>query len=77
MNRTTPQTINSVRAAEWFSEYLKEKCISKRETKKLAAAIGIERKSLIGYAQGRVSPKLDVVAKVMAYYGEKEIRIPL
>ena len=45
--------------------------------KKLAAAIGIERKSLIGYAQGRVSPKLDVVAKVMAYYGEKEIRIPI
>ena len=77
MNRTTPQTINSVKAAEWFSEYLKEKCISKRETKKLAAAIGIERKSLIGYAQGRVSPKLDIVAKVMAYYGEKEIRIPI
>lgn len=77
MNRLTPQTINTVNAATYFGEYLRSKCISKRKTKELAEAIGIERKSIIAYAQGKTSPKLDIVAKVYAYYGESEIRIPI
>ena len=77
MNKLVPQDIHSINAATWFSTYLREKCISQRETTKLAKAVGLERNSLMNYALGRVSPKRDVVAKVMAYYGEKEIRIPL
>ncbi len=77
MNKLVPQDIHSINASAWFSAYLREKCVSQRETTKLAKAIGLERKSLMNYAQGRVSPKLDVVAKVLAYYGEKEIRIPI
>lgn len=77
MNKLVPQDIHSINAAMWFSAYLREKCVSQRETVKLAKAVGLERKSLMNYALGRVSPKLDVVAKVMAYYGEKEIRIPI
>lgn len=77
MNRLVPQDIHSINASTWFSAYLREKCVSQRETIKLAKAVGLERKLLMNYALGRVSPKLDVVAKVMAYYGEKEIRIPI
>jgi len=77
MNRNTEPTINSIVASEWFQRYLNNKLTKKGDDTKLAKALGMERKSIYAYKSGAISPKLEIVAKILAYYGEKEIRIPL
>ena len=77
MNKNVEPNYASVTASTWFAEYLQRKVLDHREATKLADAIGIERKSIYAYAYLHRSPKLDIVAKVMAYYGENFIRIPL
>lgn len=77
MNKNVEPNHASVTASTWFAEYLQHKVLDHREATKLADAIGIERKSIYAYAYLQRSPKLDIVAKVLAYYGENFIRIPL
>lgn len=75
-HRPTPPQSN-IAASVWFMEYLQKKVIDEREAVKLADAIEMERKSIYVYAYGKSSPKLETVAKILAYYGETEIKIPL
>lgn len=84
MNHSITPTTATAAASLWFAEYLQEKLGGLRcgnhpdeSAVKLAKAIGIERKSLYAYAHCERSPRLDIVAKVLEYYGETEIAIPL
>lgn len=84
MNKTILPSTGTTAASTWFAEYLQKKlgghqCGRPRNDNavKLADAIGVERKSIYAYARGERSPKLDIVAKVLEYYGETEISIPL
>ena len=70
MNHVTTPTPESLRASDWFASYLREKCVDKNATTRLADAIGMERKQIYKYASGGCSPKLDTVAKILAYYGD-------
>ena len=72
MNHAQTQTRESVAASYWFGNYLREKCLDKGQTAKLAKAIGLERKQIYKYASGATSPKLDTVAKILAYFGDFE-----
>ena len=72
MNHVTTPTPESLRASDWFAGYLREKCVDKNATARLADAIGMERKQIYKYASGGCSPKLDTVAKILAYYGDFE-----
>ena len=54
-----------------------KKVITRGEAKKLAKAVGLDRKSIYAYEYLERSPKLDIVAKIMAYYGNDFIHIPL
>ena len=72
MNHVTTPTPESLKASEWFASYLREKCVDKNATTRLADAIGMERKQIYKYASGGCSPKLDTVAKILAYYGDFE-----
>ena len=72
MNHVTTPTLESVRASDWFESYLREKCVDRNATIRLADAIGMERKQIYKYASGGCSPKLDTVAKILAYYGDFE-----
>lgn len=76
-NHRPAPTQSSIAASVWFMEYLQKKVIDEREAVKLADAIEMERKSIYAYAYGKSSPKLETVAKILAYYGETEIKIPL
>lgn len=78
MNKNVEPSTSSIRASLWFAEYLQKKLEEDpRSAPKLARAIGMERKAIYDYALLRRSPKLEIVAKILAYYGEEEIRIPL
>jgi hypothetical protein len=78
MNKIIPQSKGSAIAAGWFSEYLLKKLgQDPHAITKLCKAIGMERKSIYDYTNGVRSPKLEVVARIMAFYGDDEIRIPL
>lgn len=70
MNHYTEPTKESMQASEWFQRYLLEKCINRSQSTRLAQAIGLERKQIYRYANGLSSPKLDTVAKILAYYGD-------
>lgn len=72
MNHVTTPTPETLRASDWFASYLREKCVDKNATARLADAIGMERKQIYKYASGGCSPKLDTVAKILAYYGDFE-----
>ena len=72
MNHVTTPTPESLRASDWFASYLREKCVDKNSTARLADAIGMERKQIYKYASGGCSPKLNTVAKILAYYGDFE-----
>lgn len=72
MNHVTTPTPETLRASDWFASYLREKCVDKNSTARLADAIGMERKQIYKYASGGCSPKLDTVAKILAYYGDFE-----
>ena len=78
MNKNVEPSASSIRASLWFAQYLQEKLEENpRSAVKLADAIGMERKAIYDYALLKRSPKLEVVAKILAYYGEEEIRIPI
>ena len=78
MNKTITPSASSVAASIWFAEYLQKKLEENpRSAPELARAIGMERKSIYDFALLKRSPKLEVVAKILAYYGEDEIRIPI
>lgn len=78
MNKNIEPTSATVNASLWFSNYLQSKLNEKGQSgNKLGAAIGLNRKSIFEYIHLKRSPKLDTVAKIMAYYGEDEIRIPI
>ena len=78
MNKNITPSSSSVAAAHWFAEYLQNKLAEDPgSAPKLARAIGMERKSIYDFALLRRSPKLEIVAKILSYYGEEEIRIPL
>lgn len=55
MNHVTTPTPESLRASDWFASYLREKCIDKNATTRLADAIGMERKQIYKYASGGCS----------------------
>lgn len=73
MNKRITPTPATKRAAAWFSDYLTARM---RETNtsapKLAAAIGLNRKSIYGYKDGTTSPKLEIVARVIEYFGDAD-----
>ena len=78
MNRNIEPSSASVVASVWFMKYLQDKLGDKDENeRKLAEAIGMERKAILAYALGYRSPKLEVVAKIMDYYGDTVAVIPL
>ena len=72
MNHVTTPTPESLKASDWFASYLREKCVDKNSTTRLAEAIGMERKQIYKYASEGCSPKLDTVAKILAYFGDFE-----
>ena len=75
MQKNITPNAASINAAVYFAEWLQTKVMDKREAIKLAKAIGMERKAIYAYAYLERTPKLDVVAKIMHYYGENEIKI--
>ena len=77
MQKNITPNAASINASVYFAEWLQTKVMDKREAVKLAKAIGMERKAIYAYAYLERVPKLDVVAKIMHYYGENEIKIPL
>lgn len=78
MNRVVTPTVNTVNATENFSAWLTEKMAeTKTSEAKLAEHVGLERKSIIKYKLGQISPKLDVMAAIFAYFGETSIHVSL
>ena len=83
MNKTITPTTGTAAASIWFAEYLNKKLGNFKagprpeSAVKLANAVGVDRKTIYAYARLQRSPKLDVVAKILEYYGETEINIPL
>lgn len=83
-NRTRIDKTRASRiACEWFAQYLYARIdgrmISKgfRNPLKVATDLGISEKTLRRYKLGVAVPDLEVVAEILAYFGEDEIRIPL
>lgn len=70
MNHKPKKTPSSYIAGLWFANYVKEKVIDAGQSEKLAKAIGMERKQIYKYASGEASPKLEVVANILAYFGD-------
>lgn len=78
MNKYITPSDASYMASIWFMNYLQRKLGESGDTyEKLAKAVGLERKAIMAYALGYRSPKLEVVAKIMEYYGETSITIPI
>ena len=70
MNHDTTPTKESRQADDWFQTYLLKKCVFNNQSCRLARAIGVERKTIYRYAYGQSSPKLETMAKILAYYGD-------
>lgn len=78
MNKNITPSGASCMASAWFINYLQRKLGESGDTYgKLAKAVGLERKAILAYVLGYRSPKLEVVAKIMEYYGETSITIPI
>ena len=78
MNKNIEPSGASYMASAWFMEYLQKKLGESGDNyEKLARAVGLERKAILAYALGYRSPKLESVAKIMEYYGETSITIPI
>ena len=85
MNKCITPTTGTAAASIWLAEYLNNKlgdlkCGPHKESERtlaLCQAVGIDRKTIYAYARLERSPKLEVVAKILEYYGEKDIKIPL
>ena len=78
MNRVITPTVHTVNATENFSAWLTEKMKETGTTdRRLAEHVGLERKTILKYRRGQLSPKLNVMAAIFAYFGETTIHISL
>ena len=78
MLRVYMHTAESAIASEKFAEWLRTQRIAKKESQELLAnSLDVDRKAIMSYESGRSTPRLDVLAKLYAHFGENEIRIPL
>jgi hypothetical protein len=77
-NRVQEPTINTIIAMDNFSDWLHIEMDKKNVTcDQLAAYIGCERKTVIGWRTKTRAPKLDQMAKCYAYFGKSTIIIPI
>lgn len=78
MNRILPPTHASINARQNFANWLTKKMDERKLTDDaLAAAIGLDRKTILRYRHCSAVPRLEVVATIYAYFGEKKIDISL
>ena len=78
MNRILPPTHASINARQNFANWLTKKMEERNLTDDaLAAAIGLDRKTILRYRHCAAVPRMDVVATIYAYFGEKKIDISL
>ena len=78
MNRQILPNKQTVAATYYFSHWLCKQ-MEKNDVNAVALAryVGCERKSIYDYCAGRRYPKLDVLAKIFAYFDKSTIIIPL
>lgn len=78
MNRILPPTHASIIARQNFANWLTRKMEEWNLTDDaLANAIGLDRKTILRYRHCQGVPRLEVVATIYAYFGEKKIDISL
>lgn len=78
MNRILPPTHASITARQNFANWLTKKMDERKlSDDALAAAIGLDRKTILRYRHCQAVPRMDVVATIYAYFGEKKIDISL
>ena len=78
MNRILPLTHASIAARQNFANWLTRKMEERNLTDDaLAAAIGLDRKTILRYRHCAAVPRMDVVATIYSYFGEKKIDISL
>ena len=78
MNRILPPTHASIIARQNFANWLTKKMDERKlSDDALAAAIGLDRKTILRYRHCAAVPRMDVVATIYAYFGEKKIDISL
>lgn len=78
MNRLLPPTHASINARQNFANWLTKKMDERKlSDDALAAAIGLDRKTILRYRHCQGVPRLEVVATIYAYFGEKKIDISL
>lgn len=78
MNRILPPTHASINARQNFANWLTKKMDERKlSDDALAAAIGLDRKTILRYRHCAAVPRMDVVATIYAYFGEKKIDISL
>ena len=78
MNRILPPTHASINARQNFANWLTKKMDERKlSDDALAAAIGLDRKTILRYRHCSAVPRLEVVATIYAYFGEKKIDISL
>lgn len=77
MNKVITPSQSTLYANQWFAKYLRSHIKSGDDLIKLSKAVGISKNSLTAYKCGHRSPKLEVVAKIAAYYGDQVCRVPL
>ena len=78
MNRILPPTHASINARQNFANWLTRKMEERKlSDDALAAAIGLDRKTVLRYRHCQGVPRLEVVATIYAYFGEKKIDISL
>ena len=72
MNRLLPPTHASINARQNFANWL-----TKKMDERKLSAIGLDRKTILRYRHCSAVPRLEVVATIYAYFGEKKIDISL
>lgn len=78
MNRLLPPTHASINARQNFANWLTRKMEERKlSDDALASAIGLDRKTILRYRHCAAVPRMDVVATIYAYFGEKKIDISL
>ena len=78
MNRILPPTHASIIARQNFANWLTKKMDERKlSDDALANAIGLDRKTILRYRHCAAVPRMDVVATIYAYFGEKKIDISL
>ena len=77
-NRITTPTIHTINASKNFGTWLTEKMKETHTTDdKLADYVDMDRKTILRYRHNEGTPRLDLVAKIFAYFGESSIHISL